>query len=99
MTREQLLAEIEGFLSRPDVKMTESTFGRLAVNDGKLVPRLREGKGITLDTAAKITTFIREYRPAVQTETPAEATAAAKPSKPQVSSIRGSLQFTVLKLC
>ena len=30
--------------------MAESTFGRRAVNDGKLVHRLREGKRITIDT-------------------------------------------------
>jgi hypothetical protein len=62
MTREQLIAEIDEFLGRSDIKMTESTFGRLAVNDGKLVSRLRSGGGLTLETAEKIQAFIRDYR-------------------------------------
>ncbi len=38
--------------------MAESTFGRRAVNDGKLVQRLREGGRITLDTLERIRTFL-----------------------------------------
>src|SRR5258708_18006178 len=38
--------------------MAESTFGRRAVNDGKLVARLREGKRITIDTLDRIQAFI-----------------------------------------
>ncbi len=38
--------------------MAESTFGRRAVNDGKLVSRLREGKRITIDTLERIENFI-----------------------------------------
>ncbi|HEY8518548.1 MAG TPA: hypothetical protein VIN61_00590 [Gammaproteobacteria bacterium] len=38
--------------------MAESTFGRQAVNDGKLCGRLRSGKGVTLETAEKIRSFI-----------------------------------------
>ena len=34
--------------------IAESTFGRLAVNDGKLVSRLRAGNTITLDTLKRI---------------------------------------------
>jgi hypothetical protein len=30
--------------------ITETTFGRKAVNDGKLIPRLRSGRSITLRT-------------------------------------------------
>lgn len=51
-----LLNEIEAFVAR--TKMAESTFGRLAVNDGKLVARLRAGGSITLNTAADIRRFI-----------------------------------------
>ena len=39
--------------------MAESTFGRQAVNDGKLCARLRNGKDVTLDTAERIRSFIR----------------------------------------
>lgn len=61
MTSEDLLAEIDSFLARPDVGITETTFGRLAVNDGKFVGRLRDGKGLTLATAEKVRAFIRDH--------------------------------------
>ncbi|SEP04574.1 hypothetical protein SAMN05444123_107153 [Rhodopseudomonas pseudopalustris] len=38
--------------------MAETTFGRRAVNDGKLVQRLREGKRITVDTLERIEAFV-----------------------------------------
>jgi hypothetical protein len=38
--------------------MAESTFGRQAVNDGKLCVRLRSGNNVTLETAEKIRDFI-----------------------------------------
>ena len=53
-----LLAEIEAFCRRFGI--AESTFGRQAVNDGKLCVRLRNGKDVTLETAAKIRGFIDE---------------------------------------
>ncbi len=39
-------------------KMAESTFGRRAVNDGKFVPRLRNGSGITPETWERVAKFI-----------------------------------------
>src|SRR5205814_6475817 len=36
----------------------ESTFGRRAVNDGKLVNRLRFGRRVTLETAGRVRDFI-----------------------------------------
>jgi SAM-dependent methyltransferase len=46
--------------------IAESTFGRLAVNDGKLVGRLRLGGRITTDTVERVRAFIaREPHPAV----------------------------------
>ena len=51
-----LLAEIEAFLAERG--MAESTFGRLAVNDGKLVRRLRAGSNMTLTTVEKVRGFI-----------------------------------------
>ena len=53
-----LLREIDGFLDESG--MSATTFGRLAVNDGKLVGRLRSGRGVTLRVAAKITAFIAQ---------------------------------------
>lgn len=38
--------------------MKETTFGRLAVNDGKFVGRLRGGKDITVGTLERIREFI-----------------------------------------
>ena len=51
-----LLAEIERFLAR--CSMAETTFGRLAVNDGKLVSRLRGDANVTVTTIDKVRAFI-----------------------------------------
>ena len=48
--------------------IAESTFGRQAVNDGKLCARLRDGKNVTLDTAQRIQNYI------AQQSAPAEPT-------------------------
>src|SRR5690606_9769635 len=40
--------------------LAESTFGRRAVNDGKLASRLRNGGRITTDTLARIRQFMAE---------------------------------------
>ena len=45
---ETLLHDIADYCRR--ARMAESTFGRLAVNDGKLVSRLRLGGRVTTDT-------------------------------------------------
>src|SRR5690606_19328679 len=58
---ESLLLEIERFCRSSG--MAESTFGRLAVNDGKRCMRLRSGKDVTLETANKIKNFITENQP------------------------------------
>ena len=51
-----LLEVIEAFCN--EHKMAISTFGRLSVNDGKLVSRLRNGNDVTLKTSKKIRQFI-----------------------------------------
>src|SRR5262245_42836526 len=61
MKNDQILAEITEFCRRSD--MAESTFGRRAVNDGKLVARLREGKRITIDTLERIQAYIAASTP------------------------------------
>mgnify|MGYP003348091151 CR=1 FL=1 len=38
--------------------IAETTFGRMAANDGKIVPRLRAGGTVTLKTAERISDFI-----------------------------------------
>ncbi|MDH3389801.1 MAG: hypothetical protein OEN02_18085, partial [Gammaproteobacteria bacterium] len=53
---ESLLKEIEVYCRSAGV--AESTFGRQAVNDGKLCARLRAGKDVTLETAQRIRDFV-----------------------------------------
>jgi len=52
----QLLREIEAYCRKAG--LAETTFGRRAVNDGKFVSRLREGKGVTIRTLNKVKEFI-----------------------------------------
>lgn len=59
--REQLVAEITAFLAAQPKPMAESTFGRLAVNDGKFVKRLRERKNVTLDRMERARRFMVEH--------------------------------------
>jgi hypothetical protein len=40
--------------------LAASTFCRLAVNDGKLIGRLRDGGTVTLDTVRRIEAFATE---------------------------------------
>lgn len=54
--QDDLLASIEAFL--PKRGITESTFGRLSVNDGKFVSRLRGGENMTLSTLNRVRNFI-----------------------------------------
>ncbi len=53
---EQILAEITEFCRSRG--LAESTFGRRAVNDGKLASRLRNGGRITTETLDRIRTFM-----------------------------------------
>ncbi len=54
--REALLRDISDYCR--DARMAESTFGRLAVNDGKLVSRLRLGGRLTTETEDRVRAFI-----------------------------------------
>ena len=60
MDRDGLLQEIADFCRQ--AQLAETTFGRRAVNDGKLVGRLREGGRITTDTLDRVRGFIAEHR-------------------------------------
>lgn len=64
-----LLAEIDAFIA--EASMAESTFGRLAVNDGKFVARLRGRGNITFATAEKVRSFIASRRKAAAPGVPA----------------------------
>lgn len=54
----ELLAEIEAFLRGQS--MAETTFGRMAVNDGKFVGRLREDGNLTVATIEKVRAFMAD---------------------------------------
>ena len=56
-----LLERIEHYCQTANI--AESTFGFLAVNDGKLCGRLRGGKDVTLATAQKIQSYISQHTP------------------------------------
>src|ERR1700730_1208147 len=55
------------------IGIAESTFGRLAVNDGKLVGRLRLGGRVTTDTAERVRAFIAREPPPTINGTPTAA--------------------------
>ena len=69
-TTDQVLGEIRDYCRA--TRTAESTFGRLVVNDGKLVSRLRNGAKITTGTLDKVRAYLTEHRSA----------APAAPSKP-----------------
>jgi hypothetical protein len=74
---QSLLREISGYCRR--VGLAESTFGRLAVNDGKLVSRLRFGGRVTIETVERVRAFMKDN------ETTARGTARA--SEPERRSV------------
>jgi SAM-dependent methyltransferase len=97
MTAQELLAQISEYCRQEG--LAESTFGRRAVNDGKLANRLRNGGRVTTDTVDRIQAFMSAHRngdatprpnlpsrghPAPQPRpAPPAADGAAAPSDPQ----------------
>jgi len=79
---QSLLREISGYCRR--IGMAESTFGRLAVNDGKLVSRLRFGGRVTIETVERVKAFM------TQNETSAAPAADRKPALPAPSARDGA---------
>jgi hypothetical protein len=85
MNAQDLLREISDYCRKTGV--AESTFGRRAVNDGKLTARLRNGGRITTETLDRIREFIASHR--------ADASAShlaviERPREPQVAPPRTS---------
>src|SRR5262245_8695940 len=62
MNADQLLQEIAAYCRQNG--LAESTFGRRAVNDGKLTARLRNGGRITTETLDRIRAFLEHERSA-----------------------------------
>src|SRR6201996_9137866 len=87
MNAQQLLQEISDYCRQTG--LAESTFGRRAVNDGKLTARLRNGGRITTDTLDRIHGFMQSNpvseqgaaaRPAIIERAHAPRPAAAAPT-------------------
>jgi hypothetical protein len=70
-----LLKEIETYCQHAGI--AESTFGRHAINDGKLCSRLRAGKNVTLSTAERVRTYIEHNGP--NRQSPDEPDRVARP--------------------
>jgi hypothetical protein len=86
MNAQQLLQEISDYCRQTG--LAESTFGRRAVNDGKLASRLRHGGRITTETLDRIRGFMASNRnatgrPAVIERTQDPARPTETPSAPQ----------------
>ena len=81
--RDDLVDEIEAYCR--DAGIAETTFGRIVVNDGKFVGRLREGKGVTTATVDRVRRFLAENgaTPGAGTPDPAPPPAAAAETAPQ----------------
>jgi SAM-dependent methyltransferase len=63
--------------------MAESTFGRRAVNDGKLVSRLRVGARVTPETLQRVTSFMRSRGAAPDLQAPPELMALIRATEPR----------------
>jgi hypothetical protein len=83
-TAEQILSEIRDYCRA--TQTAESTFGRLAVNDGKLVSRLRDGARITTGTLDKLRAYLGEHRPPPATP-PGKLPMPARPAADAVADI------------
>ena len=75
---EALLRDIADYCRNAGI--AESTFGRLAVNDGKLVGRLRLGGRVTTDTAERVRAFIAREPPPTINGTPTTALSPVSPT-------------------
>ncbi len=87
----ELLREIDAFVNANGI--AETTFGRLATNDGKLVARLRGGKGITTGTVEKIRSYIRDNSPGPVPPAALPSSASLSPGNPAaLERIAGALE-------
>jgi SAM-dependent methyltransferase len=94
MNAQQLLQEISDYCRQTG--LAESTFGRRAVNDGKLASRLRNGGRITTDTLDRIRAFMAENR-ADFSARPALIPRAheSRPATPMPGMMSGTMQSTM----
>jgi hypothetical protein len=78
MNAQQLLQEIADYCRHSG--LAESTFGRRAVNDGKLAQRLRNGGRITTETFDRIREFMENNRAVAPRATVIERARAPRPA-------------------
>lgn len=76
ITDEQLLAVVEDFLQRSDMRPTR--FGIEAMREGGLVNSLREGRSLSLKNANKVLDFIAEWDANNRASTPPSASNASE---------------------
>lgn len=85
MSTKQIQQDIAEYCRR--ASLAESTFGRLAVNDGKLVARMRQGGRITTETLERLRRYMDEHPagdpPLVLAAPSPRATAGARASAAQ----------------
>lgn len=74
-----LVGEIETYCREAGI--AETTFGRIVVNDGKFVGRLREGKGVTAATVERVRRFLDENG-AASSDPEAETASPEPPDTP-----------------
>lgn len=67
MTKEDFMAEVEGFLSRSGVAPTR--FGQDAIGDPNLVRNLRDGRSPSLKTVERVLDCIRRNEVAIHSPT------------------------------
>ena len=82
MNAQELLQEISDYCRQTG--LAESTFGRRAVNDGKLASRLRHGGRITTETLDRIRLFMTSNRTPNARPAVIMRTHASQPSAPSV---------------
>ena len=61
-----ILTDIDAFLRVH--KLSDSAFGRQALNDWKLIRQLRAGRRLWPDTEGRVRTFMAGYRPKARAE-------------------------------
>jgi hypothetical protein len=76
--QQRLLDEISDYCRRAGI--AESTFGRHAINDGKFVGRLRDGKRVTTATVERVRRYIADHAVAGAECNDAPAASAARPA-------------------
>jgi hypothetical protein len=102
MNAQELLQEIADYCRRTG--LAESTFGRRAVNDGKLTSRLRNGGRITTETLDRIRSFMNSHRdlptaerpiiiPTIKEALPMPEKLALQPAAPLASEAEGQRNF------